>query len=75
MPHRRKRTCQLAAARLIPENVGPRLAGLHEHVCVARDEFPPPHGAYPKAKDYGLSIAGLEEDSGLGITAKVALAS
>src|SRR5437016_4957510 len=23
-----------------------------------RDEFPPPHGAYPKAKDHGLSIAG-----------------
>src|SRR5262245_6726651 len=22
------------------------------------DEFPPPHGAYPKAKDHGLSIAG-----------------
>src|SRR5262249_46354887 len=23
------------------------------------DEFPPPHGAYPKAKDQGRSIAGL----------------
>src|SRR5262249_27846864 len=23
-----------------------------------RDEFPPPHGTYPKAKDQGLSIAG-----------------
>src|SRR5262245_17904424 len=23
------------------------------------DEFPPPHGAYPKAKDHGRSIAGL----------------
>src|SRR5215470_15860203 len=23
------------------------------------DEFPPPHGAYPKAKDHGSSIAGL----------------
>src|SRR5262245_56692010 len=23
------------------------------------DEVPPPHGAYPKAKDHGLSIAGL----------------
>src|SRR5262249_52424795 len=23
------------------------------------DEFPPPHGAYPKAKDHGLSIANL----------------
>src|SRR5262249_61588548 len=23
-----------------------------------RDKFPPPHGAYPKAKDRGLSIAG-----------------
>src|SRR5262245_58789375 len=22
------------------------------------DEFPPPHGAYPKAKDHGRSIAG-----------------
>ena len=22
------------------------------------DEFPPPHGAYPKAKDHGSSIAG-----------------
>src|SRR5262245_9964012 len=26
---------------------------------VKRDEFPPPHGAYPKAKDHGLSIAGV----------------
>src|SRR5262249_47711852 len=25
-----------------------------------RDEFPPPHGAYPKAKDHGRSIADLE---------------
>src|SRR5262249_60379191 len=24
-----------------------------------RDEFPPPHGAFPKAKDHGRSIAGL----------------
>src|SRR5262245_50673129 len=24
-----------------------------------RDEFPPPHGAYPKAKDHGRSIAGV----------------
>src|SRR5262249_9089355 len=23
------------------------------------DEFPPPHGAYPKAKDHGRTIAGL----------------
>src|SRR5262249_21389195 len=23
------------------------------------DEFPPPHGAYPKAKDHGRSITGL----------------
>jgi hypothetical protein len=23
------------------------------------DEFPPPHGAYPKAKDHGRSIAGV----------------
>src|SRR5262249_5236625 len=32
------------------------------HGCRATnngDEFPPPHGADPKAKDYGLSIAGV----------------
>src|SRR5262249_44091436 len=28
------------------------------------DEVPPPHGAYPKAKDHGLSIAGLRAGSG-----------
>src|SRR5215471_7575451 len=26
------------------------------------DEFPPPHGAYPKAKDHGRSIAGVGVD-------------
>jgi hypothetical protein len=34
------------------------------------DEFPPPHGAYPKAKDHGLSIAGPGAGSGPGIKAK-----
>src|SRR5262249_7078510 len=29
-----------------------------------RDEFPSPHGAYPKAKDQGRSIAGLAVVSG-----------
>src|SRR6516165_3744423 len=37
-----------------------------------RDEVPPPHGAYPKAKDHGLSIAGLGAGSGPLITAKTA---
>ena len=34
------------------------------------DEFPPPHGAYPKAKDHGLSIANPGAGSGPGIKAK-----
>src|SRR6516165_10687366 len=34
------------------------------------DKFPPPHGAYPKAKDHGLSIAGLGASSGPCTTAK-----
>ena len=43
--------------------------------CAAeqRDELAPFHGAYPKAKDHGLSIAGLGAGSGPLITAKVAL--
>src|SRR5262249_41368756 len=40
-----------------------------ERPCYCRaaekcDEFPPPHGAYPKAKDHGQSIAGLGVLSG-----------
>src|SRR5262249_59501382 len=35
-----------------------------------RDEVAPPHGSYPKAKDHGLSIAGLGAGSGPCITAK-----
>src|SRR5262245_46347166 len=29
------------------------------------DEFAPPHGAYPKARDHGLTIAGLERVGGV----------
>src|SRR5262249_41924489 len=36
------------------------------------DEVPPPHGAYPKAKDHGLSIAGLGASSVPCIAAKAA---
>src|SRR5262249_12212676 len=36
-----------------------------------RDEFPPPHGADPKAKDHGRSIAGV----GVGSVARIAIKS
>jgi hypothetical protein len=36
------------------------------------DEFPPPHGAYPKAKDHGLSTAGPGAGSGPWHQSKIA---
>src|SRR6516162_2818975 len=35
------------------------------HAAEQRDELAPPHGAYPKAKDHGLSIAGLAGRGGV----------
>src|SRR5262249_42600105 len=46
----------------------PRARGERPHGCRATeeyDELPPPHGAYPKAKDRELTIAGLERVGGV----------